>query len=125
MMCGKPLDPAWISSDKTVRGFFDRLAGTFPGPEPPDDFVAFRRQCEARELAGRERFGHSSLAKNNCAEAMEEAADFANYMFFDVLRHLRDAGNDDDLALALTGALHAFWAYRCARELAGKRRGAP
>lgn len=120
--CGKILRPEWISSDQTMSEFYNRLEAIFPGP-PTRLFLAFRQQCEDRERAGRKKFGHSSLGKDNIAEAREEAADLANYMVFDGLKHRRETGDDDDISLPLTAALHAFRAYEAMAALEGKRAG--
>lgn len=124
-VCGKVFDSAWLSNDETVNAFFDRLAaGLFPGP-PTADFESFRGHCEAREFAGRDTFGLAYLSRDNCSEALEEAVDLALYMHLDVLKHLREDGDDEDMALALTAAKHAFLAHKAVRELAAKRQGAP
>lgn len=113
----------------TLNEFFDRLAdGIFPGADPqriPDLFYAFRHQCEARFQAGEEEFGDEWMGRDNLAESLEEACDLANYMHFDYLQHLVKEGNDDDIALCLEGARFAYLSWRCTRELAAKRRGAP
>lgn len=89
------------------------------------EFEQFRSHCEARELDGRDTFGLEYLSRENCAEAAEEAVDLGLYMHLDILQHLRDTGTDDDLALALTAAKHAYLAHKAVRELAAKRRGSP
>ena len=122
--CGKRVDPEWASNDETVTWFFDRLAeGAFPG-KPPPSFERFREQCVARERHGRNQFGLKFLVRDNPAEACEEAADLANYGLFDVLV-ARRRGEDDELDLALTMALHAFKAHEAACRLRAKRHGAP
>lgn len=72
---------------------------------PPEWWQNFRIHCEARELAGRSRFRHSLLARNNPREGMEEAADGALYAFFDTLVSRR-ALEDEELDVALTAAYH-------------------
>lgn len=94
----------------------------FPG-EPPDSFLNFRDQCEAREKAGRSVFGLAYLKRDNPREALEEAADAANYFMFDWLQNLQRTGGDEELDLVLTGAWHAFKLHQTALELMRKRRG--
>ncbi len=108
--CGNRIEPRWTSNDATVAEFFDRLEECFPG-ETPAWVQIFRRHCEARELAGRDTFGYEFLARNNPAEGLEEAADGANYAFFDILQSRRD-GDEEEWALALTAAYHFAHAYR-------------
>lgn len=124
LICGKAIDEAWTSNDSTVHAFLDRLESTIPG-KAPEDFRAFRLQCEGREREGRGEFGHAFLARDNLEDAAEEFADGSNYFLFDHLQQLRRAGRDDEISLVLTGAWHSFQAHRCARQLAAKRRGTP
>lgn len=70
-------------------------------------------------------FGIAYMSRNNPFEAMEEAADAANYFFFDVLQNRQRQNRDDDLDLVLTGAWHAFKLHQVAQELSQKRRGTP
>ncbi len=121
--CGR-LVGADVLSSETIRWFYDRLETCFPG-KPPAAFAAFRREAEAREVEGRDKFGLSYLSRSNLVEASEEGADEANYFLFDVLQHRRRLGRDDDLDLALEGAWHSFKAYECARRLEAKRLGSP
>jgi len=125
--CGFWINPEadWVSSDKTVAEFFGRLAeAAFPG-EAPEGFESFRRQCEARERAGRGSFGFAYASRDNLAESVEELSDFVIYLLLDGLKHRRNGGGDEDLELALTGAMHAFRAYEATRHLAARRRGSP
>jgi hypothetical protein len=124
LKCCLPIDSEALSSDETIRAFFERFAATFPG-SPPESFQGFRRQCEERERAGRKDFGLAYLSRDNLAEACEEESDSAIYLFLDTLRHRREAGSDDDLDLVLTTVWHSFKAHEGARRLADKRRGSP
>lgn len=103
-----------------MREFYDRLE---EGP-PIETFEVFRRHCLEREMAGRPKFGHSFHAKDNIAEALEEASDGANYCAFDVLKAAR-AADHDDIDLALTAAWHFAKAYDSLLHLRAKRHGAP
>ncbi len=76
-------------------------------PEVHDHFI---QTCRAREFAGRETFGSAYLGRDNIGEAWEEAADFANYAFFEVLNR-RAEGKDDRMDLALIAAHHAAMAH--------------
>lgn len=121
--CGKVIGSGVLSSDETVKWFFDRLeAASFPG-KVPDDFRAFRQGCETRERAGRSTFGLAYLCRPNLPEAQQEWADGANYIFFDALRNRRATGQDEDLDVALSVAYHAYMADHFTRLLASKRRG--
>jgi len=124
LRCCWRISPTWDSNDENVRAFFDRLESVFPGSAPPD-FIAFRRECERRERAGRDTFRHRYLTRDNRAEALEEAADLANYMLFDVLQHLRKTGTEDEKELALTVAFHAYESYEAVLRLGRKRAGSP
>jgi hypothetical protein len=111
----------------TLADFFSRLeAGIFPrATELPNDWLAFRRECEARELAGRETFGNAYRDRDNRVEAMEECSDLAMYAWLDYLQQIERAGSDEDFALVLSAAHHGFLAHRAFQALAGKRRGSP
>jgi hypothetical protein len=126
LRCSFTIHPTVLSSNTTMAEFFDRLADVFPGGKPPAEFDSFRRQCETRERAGRTHFGIGYMLRSNPHEAMEEAADAANYFFFDVLQHRqRQDGEDTDFDVALTGAWYAFKLHQAAQELSRKRRGSP
>lgn len=125
--CGRILDPAWTSNDKTVASFYTGLQrGVFPNELViADEFTLFRVEAESREFAGRKRFGHSHLRRDNLREAREEAADGANYLLFDHLQEIRATGRDEDMDLVLTGAKHFYLAHKAAQNLRERRRGAP
>lgn len=123
--CLGHIDPAWTSNDQTTRAFYDRLGRSIPGvlpnkgapPSPiADDFLVFRAQCEARELAGRHTFGHRHLSRDNLGDALEEGADFANYLLFHTLQAKRSGGKVD-MSIALDAAYDIFKAHRKARIL--------
>ncbi len=65
---------------------------------------------------GIQRFGHRHLARDNSREAQEEAADLANYAMFEILRERRN-GEQEEWALALTAARHAYLAHQYATAL--------
>lgn len=123
LRCSMPIEGGvGISSDEAFAEFFDRLQrAMFPG-KVPEWFVAFRRECEARERQGREEYGLSYLRRDNCVEACQEFADGAIYFMFDVLQSLRNTGDEEGIDIALTGAWHAAEAHRCAQELSARRR---
>lgn len=121
--CGFHISPLWTSNDLTVGDFFNRLATVFP-TKPPQWFHAFRSQCEARERAGRTRFGHSFLSRDNIEEAIEEAADLAIYAHLHILRACREQ-REDHRDLAMTAALKAAEAYHALTELRARETGAP
>jgi hypothetical protein len=121
--CGGYIDPEWTSNNQTTGRFYNRLASAVP--VPGEEYQVFRIDAEARELAGRERFGLSFLGRDNLPEAREEAADGANYFFFDHLQQVRREGVDDDFDLVLIGAHHFYLAHKTARALRARRAGAP
>ena len=124
--CTRMLNPEWVSSDANMERLFGRLAEAMPpGEADSDDFWAFRAQLEAREKAGRDRFGFEYLAKDNPREATEEACDLALYGFLDSLRAIRDNGSDEDIDLVLEAAYYAFKAHAKMRHLRARRHGAP
>lgn len=126
--CGLYINPAWTSNDGTMAEFFDRLEESlFPlgvlAATPNDDlraFHAFRLQAEVREIAGRRRFQHRHLGRDNPREATEEAADFANYMLYSLLADRR-RGEREEWPIALSGAADAFRAWRWAVALRGHK----
>lgn len=106
----------------TLPEFLSRLEESLPEiahlPELPADWLAFRRQCEAREAAGHERWGEEYLDRDNAVEGMEEASDGANYAWFDSERaRLRGGDYDDALQLALIAAQHFFAAHEALQSL--------
>lgn len=122
--CGWHISSEWDSNSENIKSFFDHLESVFPG-SASDDFRVFRQECERRELAGRKTFKHRYLARDNRVDAREEAADLANYMYFDVLQNLRLTGTEDEKELALTAAYHAYKAYEATLRLGRKRQGSP
>ena len=120
-----------VTPDEEVREFFDRLEESMFSladltADPADqsaelkDFLVFRAQCEAREKAGRDRWGDEYLTRDNCIEATEEAADLANYAMFDILQ-ARTFGEEEDWNIALTAAKYAALAHAWSRALRKKR----
>jgi hypothetical protein len=115
---------------ETLSEFFRRLeAGIFPRStiqtDLPGDWIAFRRECEAREMAGRETFGNAYRDRDNRVEAMEECSDLAMYAWLDYLQQLERTGGDEDFGLVLSAAHHGFLAHKAFQALAAKRRGSP
>lgn len=124
--CDRWLNPEWLSSDATLSAFFRRLSEALPpGEAESDSWCAFRAQCEAREYAGRDKFGMEYLVRSNTTEALEETADLALYAFLDSLKQRRDQGSDEDFDLVLMGAFHAYKAHETMRHLRSRRHGAP
>lgn len=124
--CARLLDPVWVSSDRTIGRLLNRLAEALPpGKGESEEFYAFRAHLESRERAGRSIFGMQYLDRSNTTEALEEAVDFALYMFLDSLQEVRNNGSDEDMDLVLIGAHHAFQCYEVARHLRARRHGAP
>lgn len=115
-----------FDTPESLPEFFDRLAASaFPGGVPPEGFLAFRRQCEARYTAGQATFGDAWRYRDNRIEAFEECADLCNYAAFDHFQHLAKVGDDEDLALVLTAAHHGYLAYKAFGDLAARRAGCP
>lgn len=133
--CGFTLDPDsdYAASDRTHNAFLDRLELAMREAEgwprnkpPPPEWQHFRRLVLAREQAGRPRFGVlGHLAKDNEAEAADEAFDLANYFYFCVMQAVRERGEHSDLSLVLSGCWFAYRAYLVTQELQAKRGGAP
>lgn len=112
----------------TLSEFFDRLEDVLfdtsaRKAETPgwSDWLAFRRHAEAREEAGREHWGDEYLFRDNAAEGLEEAADGANYGYFDVERTRVEGGDvDEALQLALIAANHFYEGHRALHALRKK-----
>lgn len=87
-------------------------------PDPPADWLRFRRQCEAREEAGRAEFGDEYLRRDNASEGLEEAADGALYCYFEAER-VKESGGDYEAALqlAVIAAQHFFRAHEALQEM--------
>lgn len=105
----------------TLSDFLDHLERAihpFAGSELPDDWMAFRRQCEAREEAGREEFGDDWRYRDNSIAGREEGADGANYAHFESERTLEQGGDYDDvLQLALIAAKAFFEAHQALAQM--------
>jgi hypothetical protein len=121
--CSKKIvEPEYDSSDATLGAFFNQLTeASFPYNKGERDhipkwFFDYYRMAASREKMGRKKFGHAYLSRNNPAEAMEEVADYCNYMFQETLRRRR-LGEDEEADIALTGALHAARAFECAQRM--------
>lgn len=102
--------------------FLDHLGRAVPelahSSEPQPDWLAFRRECEARERAGREEFGDDWLYRDNAAAGMEEAADGANYAHFEAERIRANGGDyDEALQLATIAADHFYRAHEALQAL--------
>lgn len=123
--CGLWINPAWSSSDQSVKAFYDALERTVPSwPTVPQWLKDFRLHAEARERAGRPIFGQAALSRDNVADGHEEAADGANYAMYETLVAIR-SGNDVELDLALSAAKHFAEAYNDLTKLREKERGRP
>lgn len=125
-------DGEFGANDRTHNEYLDRMESALREVEgwprdkpPPDAWQTFRSLCLGREAAGRERWGAAHLTKDNLSEAVEEAADFANYLYFDLLCARRERGEHEDLSLALTACWHSYRAYLATQQLRAKRTGAP
>lgn len=116
------MDPEWVSSDETFNEFFDRLAESVPGAS---DFEAFRAQCAARERAGRQTFGVQYLDRRNAIEALEEAADGANYLFFHALQKVKQGRREEDIDSDLMAAYYFYKAWSAAAQAERKDHQAP
>ena len=121
-ICQRQISREWTSNDKTLGWFLDGLAACIPARG--EEWQRFRIHCEARELAGRPRFKHQFLNRDNVAEGLEEAADGALYAHLDVLKAKR-AGEDGDVDMALIAAHHFYEAYAALLHLRQRRNGAP
>jgi hypothetical protein len=128
--CGFRIPPEWTSRE--VRPFLDRLGDAIPGAvnpktgKPSPTWAAFRRVCERREEDGRLVFGEASIhSRDNISEALEEAADGANYAAFDHIVTRHREGQDGDIDLALTVAQKFYEAYEALVMLDAKRHHAP
>lgn len=118
--CGKEIEQI------DLRAFYDRVALALPSwPEVPEDFEAFRQQCEARFSAGKEQFGSAYLRRQNLREALEECADWGNYMAFDLFQNSKESDEGEDLDLTLEAVNLAYQAHAIARRIAAKRAGSP
>lgn len=130
--CNGTVESEWTSSDETFLWFYRRLTeamfpGTiarFPSP-PPDWFKSFMAACSRRERIGRPTFGYAYLGRDNPTEGQEEAADGANYAFFDMLVAIRESGDPDEIDTALTAAQHFARAYEALAKLRRKHHSAP
>lgn len=119
-----------MSDDPQIAEFFDRLeAALFPRiarEELPADWRSFRQQCEERELAGRDTFGHAYLRRDNAAAGLEEAADGANYGYFDIRRTEAQAGDVESVTqLALMAAQKFYEGYSLLRQIRSKAPAPP
>lgn len=122
--CGE-LGAFWMSSDQTLNEWWDRLKmGMFFG-EPSASFDRIRAVATQREHDGRKDYGLRYLGRANLEEAVEEVADFLNYLFFDSLNTIRREGHDPDIDLVLTAAAKACEAMEHLDHLRARRRGAP
>lgn len=108
--CAGYIDPSWTSNDETFAEFFDQLKA-LPGVD-----ATFIEHCRRRELAGRPEFGNSFLARENCLEALEEAADLALYSNLHLLKCRRE-GKREEVELALEAARLAALAYAAVARL--------
>lgn len=114
----------------TLTEFFNRLEDAlFPHTRKdqlPSEWLAFRRQTEAREEIGREIFGDEYLRRNNAEEGLEEACDGALYSVLEVARTEQQGGDVDEAAqLALIAAHHFYEGYEALHRLQTKTPALP
>lgn len=121
VQCGRAIPKRWTCNSQTIDAWLRRLAAALPG----ENLAKFREHIIVRELAGRDRFKHSFLGRDNLAEGLEEATDLALYSLLDTLKAVREGHGDEDVDLALTASAHAFHAYKALDHLRQKRQGAP
>lgn len=106
----------------TLAEFLDYLHRAIPDlaylDEPPADWMAFRRQCEAREEAGRDHFQDAWRTRDNAAEGLEEAADGLNYCHFAVERTRAEGGDVEQAQhLAIIAGHHFYMAHQALAKL--------
>lgn len=106
--CYIPKD--WTLGNQTISEFFERLEAAMP-ESASDWFTEFRIHVEARELAGRKKFGYGHLNRDNARESQEELADAAIYFLCCILDQRR-VGDHEEWELALTATKHAALAYQ-------------
>lgn len=107
--CSSYVRPEWLTP--AISEFFDRLENAFPTDAA--SIAPLRLQAEVREAAGRKDFGLRYLSRDNALEGTEEAADLANYAFFEVLKARRNGEDEEEaLAYALEAAYHAAKAHQ-------------
>lgn len=123
--CGRLIDERLVEPDAYIQGVFDHVESSAPkvGTEPEPVWQAFRRQCEYRERTGRPTFGYRFMGRDNCADALEELADYTIYMLLEQLKMNLQGGEPQ--ATAYQGIWHAYMAYRCACETRAKIHGSP
>lgn len=127
LTCGRKIDERLLEPSPFISDFFGHVEASIPSVEgePEQTWQAFRRHCELREQAGRPTFGYRFTAKDNAAEALEEAADLALYMALEQLKLLY-LGNEEEVpAVAYEAVRHAYLAYRCACDVRAKVHGSP
>ena len=128
-ICGKLLDPAWLSTDATMTKFFNRFeAGMFPPATRPKKkrwFWGLRRLCEAREREGRDKFGLAYLSHDFLENVGEEAADIIVYSHLRHLRTIKESGEDRDIDLLLQGCKEVSDGLRTLSEYRAKNAGSP
>jgi hypothetical protein len=123
--CGRIIAGDWVTTDEKLSAWFERLVEGFPDGAP-DWFSRFRAQCEARERAGQDKFKFRYTARDNCAEATEEAADGVLYCYLEGLRLQRDGDYDPDVILDLLTAAHHFaLAHKAIQTARSRRLGSP
>jgi hypothetical protein len=119
--CGRAIGGTWLATSESMGELHDLLLAGKPIP----DYQAFRDHCEARELAGRPKFGLQYLDRNNAKDGLEEAADGGNYSFFDIHQLRRDGFDEDVVAWDLNAAYHFAMAHHCLRQSLAARDGTP
>lgn len=129
--CSKRINSAWTSNDRTIGAFYDRLATILRedpevlSPDVNPAWQQFRIEAEARERAGRRRFGHRALGRDNCRDGWEEASDGGNYAFFESLKDIRADRADENIDLLLLAAKRFFEGYEALANYRRRRDGSP
>lgn len=119
--CGRALEGDWLATSESMGELHDLLLEG----RPIHDYAGFRQHAEAREFAGRTKFGLAYLSKDNCADGLEEAADGGNYSFFEIHKARREGEDPDITALCLDAAYHFAQAHASLRQAMASRAGAP
>ncbi len=121
------LSGEWRASNSDLAQPRLRVQDTAPSHRPPIHQHLRRLRAPrppARELAGRDYYALRFHGIDNEAEAMEEAADWANYLAFGVLKRRREGRETHD-DLALRAVFHIWQAYVATCEIQRKDAGAP
>lgn len=119
--CGKRIEGDWVVTTESM----DTLHALLVEGRPIPDYETFRAHAAAREYAGRQKFGYQYLSRDNAADGLEEAADGANYAFFELHKMHRTEYDQDSAALLLDAAYHFAQAHHSLRQAISSREGTP